>query len=143
MNNKGGKLDEANLHTIHFIETSSKEKYVRLCQVVEHLYIKGLRVQIFVKSTTDSFKLNQLLWAFSPDSFVPHCLADTESDEVSINPVVICMQEEKIREIDTLVTFDHIDFDILLRFTKAAAFYGKNPRAETLVCVTQNHLILT
>ncbi len=57
---------------LYFVETLSEDRRRLLCRWAEYLCEKGIRVRIAVDSTLAAQHLDQLLWTFSEESFVPH-----------------------------------------------------------------------
>jgi len=55
-----------------FVETRSNEKRATLCRQVEGFYEKGQHVLVVTDSTLAAQHLDQMLWTFSQESFVPH-----------------------------------------------------------------------
>ena len=56
------------------------------CKVVEKAWQRGFRVYVHTASEGEARHLDELLWTFRQDSFVPHALAGSEDDD---NPVTI------------------------------------------------------
>lgn len=48
------------------------------CQLVEHLFLKGGRVLLHSGDRRQLQRLNQMLWEFEADSFVPHAPLDQD-----------------------------------------------------------------
>ncbi|KTC65417.1 DNA polymerase III subunit chi (plasmid) [Legionella adelaidensis] len=48
--------------------------WLTACRLVEKAYLRGHRVFIFCDSQTDAHKIDELLWTFKEDSFIPHNL---------------------------------------------------------------------
>lgn len=62
-------------------------RFTLACRIVEKAYRLGHRVYLRTGNTDDTNVLDELLWTFSQNSFVPHQLS-TESDSKE-SPVVI------------------------------------------------------
>ena len=74
---------------IYFVETPSEGQRRLLCQWVERFYEEGKRVQVVVDSTMAAQHLDQMLWTFSQESFVPHSIFAFNKSSDLIEPVVI------------------------------------------------------
>jgi DNA polymerase-3 subunit chi len=48
------------------------------CRLAEKLWRQGLRVQVQLASAEEAQELDQLLWSFSAESFLPHHLQDQD-----------------------------------------------------------------
>lgn len=57
-------------------ETTSEDRWLFACKLAEKVQRMGMRVLITVDSETDARRLDELLWTFKPESFVPHQLID-------------------------------------------------------------------
>ena len=51
------------------------------CKVVEKAWQQGLRVYVHTASEGEAMRLDELLWTFRQDSFVPHALATASGAE--------------------------------------------------------------
>lgn len=49
------------------------------CRLLEKAYLRGHRVFVHCQTAKAASSLDELLWTFKPDSFIPHCLQDDES----------------------------------------------------------------
>ena len=59
---------------IDFFEVKGPRWDLALCERVEQAYAAGLRVYVWAESQADARHLDDLLWEFREDSFVPHGL---------------------------------------------------------------------
>ncbi|GAB6063503.1 DNA polymerase III subunit chi [Deferrisoma palaeochoriense] len=59
---------------IDFFEVKGPRWDLALCDTVERAYEAGLRVYVWAESQADARHLDDLLWEFREDSFVPHAL---------------------------------------------------------------------
>ncbi len=90
---------------VYFIElaVSNKPKYT--CDITEILCTLGKRVNIFTANDKDANFIDQLLWTFKQDSFIPHARTEFAEDE----PVIIYSKPEIERSADALILFDPIN----------------------------------
>ena len=58
------------------------------CRLAEQQVKQGQRICILTDSADAAHEVDQLLWSFTPESFVPHAVAGTEA--AAIAPLVIC-----------------------------------------------------
>lgn len=55
-------------------ETTSEARWLFACKLAEKVQRMGMRVLIAVDTEADARQLDELLWTFKPESFVPHQL---------------------------------------------------------------------
>ena len=101
-----------------FVQTSSSQMEVRACELAEENYARGRRVQIIALDQQQAERLDDLLWTFKPDSFVPHGLWADSLDE-SVHPVVITTCEEAVKGMDSLLMMGYGDVDLVRQFSHA------------------------
>jgi len=59
----------------------STEQYVLACRLCEKILSQNLKAYIHTDSEEQANYLDDLLWSYRPESFLPHCVIDTELDE--------------------------------------------------------------
>lgn len=70
------------------------------CRLAEKISLLGHKVSVLTGSDDSARRLDELMWTFRQDSFVPHVLADTATQA---DPVVIHGSDEPDAEIDVLI----------------------------------------
>lgn len=68
-------------------DLTSRKRELFLCYVVEKAYSLGNNVYIFTKSDEETKQIDDLLWTFRQDSFIPHECYSTFNKDIS--PVLI------------------------------------------------------
>ena len=108
---------------IQFVETSASEQRLLLCVWVERLCETGRRVRIATDSTTAARHIDELLWTFSEDSFVPHVVWE-QGEETAENPnrAFITTGSTHLEGIDVLVCDTPLSLDDMLRYAEAVHF---------------------
>ncbi|MFL0810689.1 MAG: DNA polymerase III subunit chi [Agarilytica sp.] len=71
------------------------------CRLIEKAVRQGNRVMVATKNEEESRKLDESLWSFRPDSFVPHAMLGDEHVEQA--PVLISHGEDDDSHHDVLV----------------------------------------
>lgn len=69
-------------------ETTSDARWLFACKLAEKVQRMGMRVLIAVDSVEEARQLDDLLWTFKPESFVPHQLVNAGKPspvEISFN----------------------------------------------------------
>ena len=79
----------------------ARDRHHFVCRLSEKALRKGHQVYIHTGSAEESQALDELLWSFTPDSFVPHALL--ESDEADLSPIIIGHGKEPESHHDTLI----------------------------------------
>jgi DNA polymerase-3 subunit chi len=101
---------------ILFVETSARRMEMRACEIAEENYAQGRKVQIIVVDQEQAERLDDLLWTFKPDSFVPHGLWAGSSDEPE-QPVVITTRMEAVKDMDSLLMMGYTEVDLVSQFS--------------------------
>ncbi len=101
-----------------FIEVFESRMEMRACEIAERAYLQGDKLQVIAADTHQADRLDELLWTFRPDSFIPHGLAKGEKDEIA-PPVVITSEEEKLPGYETLLMMEYCQARTLLKFAQA------------------------
>ncbi len=88
---------------IYFIELAVAQKPKYICEISEKLYNLGKQIHIFTSEKKDGRFLDQLLWTWKQDSFIPHSLSD-ENEET--DAVQICTVALPATAAEALILFD-------------------------------------
>lgn len=79
----------------------STEQYVFACRLCEKILSQKLKTYIHTDTQEQAQYLDDLLWSYRPESFLPHCMVDIELDEdVSI---VIGYADKFLEKSDVLI----------------------------------------
>ena len=100
-----------------FVEVTANRMEMRACEMAEHTCAHGDRLQIIAIDEEQAARLDDLLWTYKPDNFVPHGLwkgMDSESDQ----PVIITTRKERVPGIATLLTMDYCPVKMVRQFSK-------------------------
>ena len=89
---------------------------MQACEIAEENYARGNRVQIVVVDQEQAERLDDLLWTFKPDSFVPHGLWAGSPHEPE-EPVVITTGKEALKDMDALLMMGYSDVDLVRQFS--------------------------
>lgn len=82
-------------------KSNMQDRFHFACRLTEKAVKQGNRVLIATADEQASQELDQLLWSFSPESFVPHALVGTPAAAAS--PVVISHCEDDETHHDVMV----------------------------------------
>jgi len=82
---------------------ADKDRFKFACRLTEKAYLRDLRVVIVNDTPADAQALDDLLWTFNDNSFVPHqvCSAQTAADPAT--PVKLTVEPGALPPADLLV----------------------------------------
>jgi DNA polymerase III subunit chi len=67
--------------------TAPKDRWRYACRLTEKAYLRGMRVAILGTGAEEIRALDELLWTFADQSFVPHMVCTAEPDADTTTPV--------------------------------------------------------
>jgi DNA polymerase-3 subunit chi len=103
---------------ILFVEVTTSRLELRVCELAERIHARGERLQILAPDSEQASRLDDLLWTFRPDSFIPHGLLEPAGDNPAL-PVVITTREEPVPGIRHLLMLEFAAPDFLHSFAEA------------------------
>jgi DNA polymerase-3 subunit chi len=103
---------------VTFVEVTTSRMEMRACEIAEENYTRGRRVQILAVDQEQAKRLDDLLWTFKPESFIPHGLW-LDSPDVPEHPVVITTIKETLAGMDSLLMMGYNEVDLVSRFSHA------------------------
>lgn len=107
---------------ILFVETRTESQRGLLCRWVEEFYETGHKVQILVGSSVAAQNLDQLLWTFSQESFIPHRILSSSDSQCTVEPVVITIGETLLDGYPVLVCEGPVHLDFLQSYRQVVHF---------------------
>lgn len=82
---------------IYFLKVKDNSiKIQRLCKVIQELFLQRKRVLVLAPTMEAAIYLNQLLWKYAEESFLPHVYSDMPSKEA----VVITTDKESANKAE-------------------------------------------
>ncbi len=100
-----------------FVEITASRMEMRACEIAEHTYAQGERLQIIAIDEEQAARLDDLLWTYKPDNFIPHGLWKSMDNE-SGQSVVITTRKERVPGIASLLTMDYCPIEMVQQFSK-------------------------
>lgn len=88
-------------------ESGSEARELLVCRLSEKAWRKGHRILILAPDPNTASRIDDRLWTFREDSFVPHLMLEGEGliTEISpLTPVIIGIPGQWRDEIDVLIT---------------------------------------
>lgn len=102
---------------IDFYQIESDEAPLAFaCRLVEKIYRAGHRIYIHTKDADEAAALDDLLWTFRPERFIPHCLQSTGEEA----PIRIGHAAEPDDHQQVLVNLSGVVPDFFSRFERVA-----------------------
>ncbi|MBQ74367.1 MAG: DNA polymerase III subunit chi [Gammaproteobacteria bacterium] len=86
------------------------------CRLIEKVYRKGLKVYIHTMSERQSIELDDLLWSFRGDRFIPHALENAAEEA----PIKIGHNVEPDEHQEVLINLSREVPDFFSRFDRVA-----------------------
>jgi len=84
------------------LKIASKNRYV--CDIIEKLYDNGLTVLIYAEDSKSISQLNDQLWTWKQETFIPHAIFN--SDDSDPEPVLLTDSENNLPKTQVLVLYD-------------------------------------
>ena len=111
-------------------ENSKQDRYYLSCRIAEKAWKSGNRVVIQTDSMQEAQKMNQLLWSFREQSFMPHDMlasADLES-----NPVTVSWGTDARGEHDVLINLATEIPEFFSSFSRVIEPVDNNENSKTI-----------
>ena len=90
---------------IIFIELAVENKLKYVCDITEKLYNSGRRIHIYAERPADAKRVDDFLWTWKQDTFIPHSLYSSQKENNS-DPVIITSSEDGPVHADVLIEVD-------------------------------------
>lgn len=99
-----------------------------LPRIAERLLADGARLLVVAESEEARARLDQALWGYAPDSFLPHGMAGGEDD--ARQPVLIAAAPQATNAARNIALADGVWRDAALDFDRAFHFFGEDHIVE-------------
>ena len=93
----------------------------KISKLVENFYNQGKRVLIIVKNEEEGMILDNLLWNFTPESFIPHKISLKAKVDKN-QPVLITTKKENRNQAKILILAREVDLSFILQFDEVIDF---------------------
>lgn len=103
---------------IDFYQIDQEDHLLFACRLIDKIYQQGHAVHVHTSSMAESESLDDLLWSFRPEHFIPHaiCQVNEQDDDT---PIMISHEVEPMHQ-DVLVNLANSVPDFFSRFTRVA-----------------------
>lgn len=107
---------------IDFYQISPEEKTSDFCcRLISKIWRHGHEIYVHTPEADTAKEIDELLWSFRPESFIPHGLLKEEGDsEPTPSPVEIGFLADPGRHKDVLINFSENIPDFFSRFERVA-----------------------
>ena len=101
---------------VRFYHLTRQPLEIGLPAIVSKAHGRGHKILIKCANAGEVKKLNDVLWTYHPDSFLPHGTAN--DDHADLQPILITHDDENLNKAETLIlcggaTSDHVkDFSL-------------------------------
>lgn len=102
-------------------QTQQAELLFFVCRLTEKIYSQGHKIYIHTESSEMAETLDDLLWSFRPESFLPHEIMNSNDEDTP--PIIIGFGNEHIGEKDVLINLA----------TEVPVFHGDFQRIAEIV----------
>jgi DNA polymerase III subunit chi len=82
---------------------AAKQRWAFACRLTEKAYLKDLKIIIVNDTLADAKALDDLLWTFNEQSFIPHRICLDEQSVDPATPVHLTVEPAALRAADLLV----------------------------------------
>lgn len=110
-----------------------EQRLVFACRLAQKAFQSGSRVYIAVNNATEAADLNQRLWDFRPESFLPH---DCEGEAALHSPVTVGYSPDCGDHHELLINLQDKIPDYFSRFQRLAEVVCQN---EQVLANTRDH----
>lgn len=97
------------------------------CRLVEKAYQRQLAVLLLAADEGQARQLDELLWTFDDDSFVPHALLRDGALPDPLTPVHIALDPARVPASDLVLNLAGCEPDALQRFARIAEIMDEDP----------------
>lgn len=115
-----------NVDVIFIQVESNAEKVASLCQIVQKYFSSEEKVLIFVSSSQAANYVDQLLWKYPEESFLPHQVAESKTQE----RVAITTQSINVNEASILLNLSGVLCPIYSQFQKVYELMDKTDKEK-------------
>ena len=99
----------------YFYTLQKPEKALQLCRLAQKYLLQGMRVLISVDDENQGVTLDQFMWSWNKDSFVPH-VYDNGAVDCLDEPVVIVSKEVNPNGANVLIMGRPLSLEFVRRF---------------------------
>ena len=103
---------------IDFYQIDQEDHLLFTCRLIDKIYQQGHAIHVHTRDFAESESLDDLLWSFRPEHFIPHAICDVNEQDDD-TPILISHEVEPAHE-DVLVNLADFVPDFFSRFSRVA-----------------------
>lgn len=100
------------------------------CRLIEKAYKNRHRIYIHMENQADTHMLDELLWTYRDDSFLPHHLVGDGPEPAP--PIQIGFREKPDKQRDILINFNHTVPEFYTQFARIIEIVSANATIQTI-----------
>ena len=108
--------------------SDENERQVFACRLIEKAYLQGNHIYIHTETAEQAKQLNDVLWSFRPDSFVPHELINEQT--VDDCPILIGHNASPPRLMNLLINLSPQHPMFFSQFERVAEFVNDDEQIK-------------
>lgn len=121
-------MTQVDFYIVASSASDARERFA--CRLAEKAWHTGCRIFIHTESEFDAHRMNELLWTFRPDSFLPHGLPTEQGNERL--PVLIGWGDKPNRPFDVLINLGRAVPAYFNMFSRVAEIVGAEQTTRNL-----------
>tara|TARA_R110001583_G_scaffold41891_2_gene133182 strand:+ start:4048 stop:4473 length:426 start_codon:yes stop_codon:yes gene_type:complete len=110
--------------------SKAHDRQVFACRLIEKAYKQGHQIYIHTDNIEEAEKINQFLWSFRADSFIPHQLIDESNADIC--PVLIGHNTNPPRLMDLLINLAAEQPIFFSQFERVAEFINDDKQLKIM-----------
>jgi DNA polymerase-3 subunit chi len=115
-------MPQIDFYILHTVTQAEKNRFV--CQLTDKAWQKGYRIYLHTRSLVEAQQLDDMLWTFRQDSFIPHHIYP----ETLHVPVYIGYQQTDYPEMDVLINLTETVLPFYQKFKRVAEIVEETTR---------------
>ncbi len=121
-------MPRADFYIIDTDDPADRDRFA--CRYINRAYTAGSRVFVYARSEQQARELDDLLWRFRAESFVPHALAGDPDADPADYPVLIGHHAPPAGENGVLLNLSGALPDFHGRFERIAEIFNRSDQAD-------------
>lgn len=107
-----------------YFYSGSNDKLQTACRLCSRAVKQNMKVMVYTPDATILEQFNELLWTFSPASFLPHCGIQDDPQLINVTPVILSDQIPPDIHYDVLLNLHQQHPPLLYQFNRIIEIAG-------------------
>jgi len=108
-------------------ETSVEARWLYVCRFIEKVERLGHSILVIVNTIEEAQELDDLLWSFKPESFIPHQILGSD-EEAKVEITFLANAADTSAHHDVLINLGNQIPDYFSRFARVAEIVIQEPK---------------